>query len=103
MGFKYARCNDGRKLLMERSDISTVRAMFLRTMHEIRQVGVANEYYLDEMWVNKNHICKSCWKRSDGSGGLRVPRGKGGRFMICHDGSGNRSFVPYSKSIFPSK
>jgi hypothetical protein len=39
VGFKYAICKEGRKLIRERSDIADGRAMLLRTMHEIRQVG----------------------------------------------------------------
>jgi hypothetical protein len=39
IGFKYAICNDGRKLLRKRGDIADARAMLLRKMHEIRQAG----------------------------------------------------------------
>jgi hypothetical protein len=38
IGFKYAICYEGRKLLRERSHIAVARAMLLRTMHEVRQV-----------------------------------------------------------------
>lgn len=39
LGFKYRKCNDGRKFLMERSDIAAARIVFLRKMHEIRESG----------------------------------------------------------------
>jgi hypothetical protein len=42
LAFKYARCSDGRKVLVEHSDVVVVRLVFLRTMHEIRQVVVVN-------------------------------------------------------------
>jgi hypothetical protein len=35
-GFRYRRCNDGRKCFMERRDIAVARMEFLRTMHNIR-------------------------------------------------------------------
>jgi ribosomal protein L34 len=55
MGFRYRRCNDGRKFLMERRDTVT-RMEFLRTMHNIRSSGDTQPiFYLDEMWVNQNH------------------------------------------------
>jgi hypothetical protein len=48
---------------MECSDITATRAMFF-TMHEIKQVRVANVYDLDETWINQNYTCKSCWMQS---------------------------------------
>lgn len=36
LGFQYKKCNDGRKLLMERNDIVASRMVFLRKMHDIR-------------------------------------------------------------------
>jgi hypothetical protein len=35
MGSEYARCNAGRKLLMEHSDTAATREMFLKRMHKI--------------------------------------------------------------------
>ena len=103
MGFKYAKCNDGRKFLMERSDIAAARIKFLRQMHEIRQTGQTNIFYLDETWVNQNHTRSQCWKMSDGSGGLKVPIGKGGRLIVCHAGSATTGFIPESKLVFRSR
>ena len=37
---------------------------------------------------------------SDGSGGLKVPIGKGCRLIVCHVGSSDTGFVPQSKLIF---
>jgi transposase len=36
MGFRYRKCNYGRKFLMERRDIVLARMEFLRTIHNIR-------------------------------------------------------------------
>lgn len=72
---------------MEFSDIVALRAMFLRTVHKIRQIVDANVYCSGETWVNQNHTHKSCWKRSDESGSLQVPVSKGGRVIMYHAGS----------------
>jgi hypothetical protein len=39
LNFKYKKCNDGRKFLMERSDIVAARVKFLRKMNEFRRNG----------------------------------------------------------------
>lgn len=78
MGFFFKKCNDGRKFLLERIDIVTARIAFLRTIHKIREAGKSLIFYLDETWINQNHSRSACWQMSDGSGGLRVPIGKGG-------------------------
>lgn len=103
MGFKHRKSNDGRRFLLERSDIVAARMRFLREMHEIRQAGSSQIYYLDETWVNQNHSRSRCWKMSDGSGGLKVPIGKGSRLIVCHAGSAVSGFIPQSKLIFRSK
>jgi hypothetical protein len=36
-GFKYVKRSDGRKLVVESTDIIAVKIMFLRTMHEIKK------------------------------------------------------------------
>lgn len=100
MGFRYQKTNDGRKLLLERSDIVAARTVFLRTMQQIRQAGTSRIYYLDETFVNQNHARAMCWKMSDGHGGLKVPVGKGGRIIVLHVGSAETGFIPQSKLIF---
>ena len=102
LGFRYKMCNNGRKFLMERSDIAAARARFLRKIHEVREAG-HNIFYLDETWVNQNYTRQSCWVTSDGSGGLKVPTGKGGRLIICHAGSAATGFIPQSKLVFKCK
>lgn len=78
LGFKYRRCNDGRKLLLERSDIVCARTRFLRKMHEERTGTLQRPiYYLDETWCNQNHTKSLIWTEgATGAGGLKVPSGK---------------------------
>jgi hypothetical protein len=100
--FKFTACSYSRKLLMEFSDIVALGAVFLRTVHEIRQIVGANVYCSGETWVNQNHTHKSFWKMSGGSGSLQVPVSKGGGVIMYHAGSTDRGFV-LEILIFPSK
>jgi hypothetical protein len=40
---------------------------------------------------------------SDGSGGLKVPIGKGGHLIICHGSSAATRFIPQTKLVFSQK
>ena len=80
LNFKYKRCNDGRKFLMERSDIVAARVKFLRKMNELRTNGdIRPIVYLDETWVNQNHTRGHIWQNQENTEGLKVPTGKGQR------------------------
>ncbi|XP_039294141.1 uncharacterized protein LOC120353647 [Nilaparvata lugens] len=104
LGFRFRKCNDGRQLLMERRDIACARAVFLRKMHEIRrEINPRPIFYIDETWVNQNHSRSMIWQHEDGSGGLKVPVGKGGRLIILHAGSAQTGFIPECKLIFKAK
>ena len=65
MGFKNDKNNDGRKFLMELTDVAAARIQFLRQIHEIRQAGHTKIFYLDEIWANKNHTRSHYWKMKD--------------------------------------
>jgi hypothetical protein len=59
MGFRYKRCNDSRKFLMERRDIVLIQMEFLRTIYNIHSSGDSwTVLYLEEMWVNQNYSLK---------------------------------------------
>lgn len=103
IGFRFRKCNDGRKFLMERSDIVLARVKFLRKMHEIRLNNSRPIIYLDETWVNQNHSRKYIWQNSLSSGGLKVPVGKGSRLIICHAGCYELGFIKDCALIFQSK
>lgn len=103
IGFKYRKMKDGRKFLMERSDIVASRLRFLRTMHQLRQSEDKRPvYYLDETWVNEHHSLKYGWQDNNESFGVKVPLGKGRRLIICHVGS-NEGFMKDCEWVFQSK
>jgi hypothetical protein len=102
--FRYEKTNDGRKFLMERSDIVAARLTFLGTMHQVTVSGDKRPvFYLDKTWVNQNHTLKYIWQDSASNGGLKVPVGKGSRLIVCHAGSTVTSFIPETKLVFRSK
>lgn len=103
LGFRYRKCNDGRKFLMERGDIVAARLKFLRKMNNLRiSKDERPRIYLDETWVNQNHSRNYIWQDSHGNGGLKVPVGKGSRLIVCHAGSEKIGFIQESKWIFRS-
>ncbi|KAL4121281.1 hypothetical protein QTP88_013826 [Uroleucon formosanum] len=104
LNFKYKKCNDGRKFLMERNDIVACRVKFLRKMYELRQNNDTRPVvYLDETWVNQNHTQGYIWQNPENTEGLKVPIGKGARLIVCHAGSPSFGFVNNSKLVFRCK
>lgn len=104
VGFSYKKSRDGRRFLLEKSDIVAARIKFLRTMNQLRSSNDSRPiYYLDETWVNENHSRKYIWQDTTESGGLKVPPGKGNRLIVCHVGSATQGFVKECKWVFRSK
>jgi len=86
LDFKYKKCNDGRKFLMERNDIVASRVKFLRKMNAFRRNNDSRPVvYLDETWVNQNHTRGYIWQNLDNTEGLKVPIGMGGRLIVSFD------------------
>ena len=104
LDFRYRKCNDGRRFLMERKDIVTARVAFLRKMYEIRKENNPRPIiYLDETWINQNHSRKCIWQDSSKKGGLKIPLGKGSRLIVCHAGSARYGFIEGADLVFQSK
>lgn len=104
LNFKYKKCCNGRKFLMERNDIVALRNTFLRKMCNLRSSGDTRPViYLDETWVNQNHSRNHIWQNDMDSEGFKVPTGKGGRLIVCHAGAAKFGFICGSKLIFRSK
>jgi len=73
LNFKYRKCNDGRRFLMERNDIVACRIKFLRKMYGLRQNNDTRlVVYLDETWVNQNHTQGYIWQNPENTEGLKV-------------------------------
>lgn len=102
MGFKFAKV-DGRKFLMERSDVAAARTRFLREMQQVKESS-QNIVYLDETWVNQNYTVGKCWTdtASPQATEIQQPTGKGSRLIILHAGTRN-GFVNNAELIFQAK
>lgn len=104
LNFKYKKCNDGRRFLMERNVIVAMRVKFLCKMCNFRQSNDTGPIvYLDEIWVNQNHSRSQIWQNAQNTEGLKVPTGKGSRLLICHAGSSKFGSVNGSKLVIRCK
>ena len=107
MGFKFAKSN-GRKYLLERTDITALRHAYLRAIRENDKLENPRPVvYQDETWLNAHHSVSKCWQletddRTPNIGGLNVPPGQGTRLIICHAGS-CQGFVPNALLTFQAK
>jgi len=98
LGFRFRKCNDGRKFLMERSDLVVKRLQFLRKINDIKEKTPDKPiFYLDETWLNQYHTRSYIWQDSNNDGGLKVPTGKGARLILLHIGSAKTGFIPQCK------
>ena len=84
MGFTYKK-RDNKKYIYEQTNILEQRHTYLQTIRKLRQEH-KNLVYTDETWVNAHHNNEYIWVDSDGSGGWKVPSGKGRRLIILHAG-----------------
>ena len=102
IGFRFMKA-DGRKFLMERSDVVASRAESLREIKRFREQG-ANIVYLDETWINQNYTVQKCWVdcSSNLATGVKPHVGKGSRLIILHAGTKN-GFVPNADLVFQAK
>lgn len=102
IGFRY-KTVDGRKFLMERSDVQVARAQFLQEMKRVKKC-YDSFVYLDETWVNQNYTVDKCWVDTAASKatGVKVPTGKGSRLIILHAGT-KHGFVKDAELVFQAK
>lgn len=79
-GFRYGKIEGGRRILMERQDTVAARWKYLRIVAANRAANSPRpEIFLDETWVNQNESGSKCWTTSEGTVGLKLKTGKGGR------------------------
>ena len=100
MGFTYKK-RDNKKYIYEQTNILEQRHTYLQTIRKLRQEH-KNLVYTDETWVNAHHNNEYIWLDSDGSGGWKVPSGKGRRLIILHAG-GVDGWVEGADLVFRSK
>lgn len=100
MGFTYKK-RDNKQYLYEQQNILEQRHMYLQTILKLRKENT-NLIYTDETWVNAHHNNEYIWVDTDGTGGWKVPSGKGQRLIILHAG-GVEGWVDGADLVFRSK
>jgi len=96
-GFYWRRCQNRRKILMEKPNILHLRYKFLRSIKQYRSEG-KNIIYLDETWVDTNLSFKKCWQ-SENVFGVAENISSSGRYIVVHAGNEN-GFVQGAALIF---
>lgn len=97
MNFSYGQRPSYYQQLKENVSVAGQRAKYIREVMAARAAG-RPIFYQDETWANKNMTPIKVWVDECGSGGLKVPSGKGERSIICHIG-GSTGFVGGAKLI----
>ena len=82
---RFKKAGDNKKKIFERQDVVVLRHGYMRNVDRLRRLGYTI-VYLDESWVNQNHVPRSRWFDIDGEGGNLPPAGKGGRIIMLHAG-----------------
>jgi len=102
IGFKYKK-DDNRRALIERTNISSLRACFLRKYFENRNNIYKREViFLDETWIYSKGAKMFSWQ-DDNVKSVRKPKGfDGKRFIVVHAGS-SKGFIEGASLVFASK
>ncbi|KAJ4440513.1 hypothetical protein ANN_08654 [Periplaneta americana] len=99
IGFKWKKCQNNRKVLVERPDIAVWRTRYLKEIRKHRREG---KYivYVDETYIQESHSVKSCWQAEEELG-ILTKIGKGERLIVLH-GGGEEGFVEGALLVFKS-
>ena len=100
IGFRWRRCQNKRKLLIEKYNIVDLRCAYLRRIKAYREQGL-NLVYIDETWIDTSNTVKYCWQ-SDKEPGVYQSISKGERLVIVHAG-GKKGFVPNALEVWNAK
>ena len=69
-GFYWRKCQNKRKILVERPNILHWRYKYIHAMRKYREEG-RNIIYIDETWVDNDLTVKNCWQSADVFGVLK--------------------------------
>lgn len=96
-GFYFKKCQNKRKILMERPHIIHLRYKYLKRIRQFREEK-RHIIYIDETWVDNDITFKKCWQ-SDEISGIISNISSTGRLIVVHAGSEN-GFVKDAGLIF---
>ena len=97
--FRWKKTQTNRSLLMERTNIVAARVQFIRKMRKMRADG-RTIVYTDETFVHTSHCVHRSWHSE--SVALKVPFGKGERFIGVHAGT-DKGFIQGVSLVFKAK
>lgn len=99
LGFRWRRTQNNRKVLIERSDIRSLRIAYLQKIKYFRKEN-RPIVYLDETYLHSGHTSSKNWT-DETTKGLFANISKGPRLIIVHAG-GATGFVPNALLMFRS-
>lgn len=97
IGFRWKKCSNRRKILIERPDIVNWRVKYLQSVTQLRSEN-RQIFYMDESWVDSNLTFQKCWQSEDVVGVLTTNRGDN-RLIVVHIGS-DEGFLQGAELIF---
>ncbi|KAF8782117.1 hypothetical protein HNY73_012444 [Argiope bruennichi] len=97
MNFRWKKCANKRKFLIERPDIVFWRNNYLRKMRQYRK-SKCQIVFIDETWVDSNLTFRKCWQ-SDTISGAEINVNSKNRLIIVHAGS-STGFIPGAQLIY---
>ncbi|XP_076280280.1 uncharacterized protein LOC143209032 [Lasioglossum baleicum] len=100
MGFRWRRCNNVRRVLIEKPNIVAWRGKYLKAIQYHRREG-RNIIYIDETWVDNTLSFGKCWQ-SEQEMGILQNQSSSHRLIIVHAG-GKNGFITDASLIFKSR
>lgn len=97
LGFRWKKTKDNRHVLIEKSNVISLRLNFFKRKHELEAIGY-RLVYIDETWIDTSYCAKACWQGLSTSG-VVAPCNKGQRLIVVHAGSRD-GFVPGACLIY---
>ncbi|CAH2092047.1 unnamed protein product [Euphydryas editha] len=104
LGYRFKKCRQNRSVLLERPNIRSWRAKYLRAIRANDELGANKKpvIYLDETWIHAHYTVKKCWQGESSKEGVFKNDSPGRRWVLVHAG-GETGFVEGASLLFKSK
>ncbi|CAH2097973.1 unnamed protein product [Euphydryas editha] len=97
MGYKWQKCHNKRKILVEKPAVVFARTNYLRKIRQFRE-NDRNIFFLGETWIDNNLTFKKCW-RNDYIDAVLTDTSSTNRLILVHAGS-RHGFLDGAKLLF---
>ncbi|KAH9639663.1 hypothetical protein HF086_017657 [Spodoptera exigua] len=90
LGYKFKKCKNARRVLMQKPDIAAWRARYLRRKKENSELGADKKpvIYLDETWIHSHYTVRKCWQNNNDAS-IKRNENPGQRWILVHAGGEN--------------